>query len=126
MSIQAINNFLSTIRENSSNNGLCRISGKVVKVDEDCQNIKVILTGDETDTMMSFPNKSAGRVDVGDYVFIEYWHNNLTSGYVAVKCGDFKPFPQIVVLTQEAYDALTIEQKKLKIYGIIQEDESNV
>lgn len=76
--------------------------------------------------MMSFPNKSAGQIAIGDYVFIEYWNGNLTSGYISLKCGDFKPFPQIIVLTQEEYDALTAEEKKSKLYGIIQEDASNV
>lgn len=68
-------------------------------------------------------NKSGEILKKGDIVRF----TNSTNSLIQHKVSDgYTPFPQIVVLTQEAYDALTIEQKKLKIYGIIQEDESNV
>ncbi len=68
-------------------------------------------------------NKSGETLKAGDIVRF----TNATNPLIRYKVSDgYTPFPQIVVLTQEAYDALTTEQKKSKLYGIIQEDESNV
>lgn len=68
-------------------------------------------------------NKSGETLKAGDIVRF----TNATSPLILYKLSnDFKPFPQIVVLTQEEYDALTTEEKKSRLYGIIQEDESNV
>ncbi len=68
-------------------------------------------------------NKSGETLKAGDIVRF----TNATNPLIRYKVSDgYTPFPQIVVLTQEAYDTLTTEQKKSKIYGIIQEDESNV
>lgn len=92
------------------------LAGVVQRVSTD--NITVWIEGGWKAT-----NKSGEILKKGDIVRF----TNSTSPLIQYKVSDgYTPFPQIVVLTQEAYDALTTEQKKSKLYGIIQEDESNV
>lgn len=110
------NSFINIVRRISQAGMDNVFFGAVTEIDDYSENAEINIFGGKILAV----NKSGEKLSVGDTVkgISDTCHNYITQRISA----DFKPFPQVFVMTQAEYDSLT-EKKENCLYGIIQEEQ---
>lgn len=106
--------FINIVRQIFQSSTGNTFFGVVLKVDEYSENAEINVF----DGKISAVNKSGEKLSVGDTV---KGTSDTCRSYITQRIStDFKPFPQVFVMTQAEYDALE-NKKENCLYGIIQE-----